>query len=171
MNLLKKISFLLNLIATVSFAQSKFNSKLISIETNEIVKQIKDYKTACFDRYDNFGPAEQYELFEKFSNTGKVNEFYELTNHESPVVRIYAFKALVEKDLFKAIDVLRKNKFDTATLEIQAVDIVLNWIVIGHMYSIANRRIQDNKAKLSEEQLLLIENTKQYLEKQIRGEE
>lgn len=170
MNLLQKILILLNLIATLSFAQDKFHSKLISHKTKEIVKQIKSYKTICFDSHDNTGTTpEQYKLFEKFTNTGNVNEFYELTNHKSPAVRIYAFRALLEKDLSKAIDVFRKNALDTATVEIQAVDIFLPWIVIGHMYSIANRRIQDNKDKLSEEQLLLVEKTKQYLEKRIRG--
>lgn len=71
-------------------------------------------KNYVFERFIGFGGAypEQYARFERLTELLNERQLFELTKHESPVVRIYAFKGLLNersKFLNEARKVLEKD--------------------------------------------------------------
>ena len=160
MTSLHKILFLLNLISIATFAQVKFNSNFISPETNKIVKELMEYQSVTDGAVGIAGiETEQYNLFEKLKHISSENELYELTNHESPIIRAYAFTALIDQNSPKAIDVLVKNQFDTTLIHIQFGCVGDFDEVIGYMLDIAKPYLEKNS--LSETQLQLIAEIKE----------
>lgn len=125
-----KIILLLILIPFVGFTQDNHSKKSI----DELVKEIA-MENELTSRAVGFGgsPSGQYQRYDVLKSKATREQLIKLTEHESPVIRCYAFWGLAdrqEKDLFP---ILIDHLGDTATINRQ-FGCVLSKVSVADFY-------------------------------------
>jgi hypothetical protein len=133
---------------------SKFDESIIITQSQEL--SVVD-KIAMCNRVD--GPfvgvgavkSDQYKRFEKILQYDE-EKLVELTNHLNPVVKVYAFNALVIKNCSKIFSIFEKNINDTTEFEELAGCIGLNKPVNFYfLQKLESLMSQDQKQKYTKE--------------------
>lgn len=112
------IAILLNLFALGSWAQTKFDSASISPDTKSILKTIEKDNVVPADSMGlRFGFLPKDYPLTLLRKKVSVHELKQLTNHNNPIVRCYAFKALTMVSEPDAFSIVIKHLDDSATVE------------------------------------------------------
>lgn len=130
-------------------AQPKYEKSSVSKKVRKIANQIKSAKTVE-GKFIGKGasPSVVYAKFKKLIELASSEELLELTNHNSPVVRTYAFWGYVQKGYETPFFILEKNKEDRELVKRQFGCIISRTNVIDLMislYQIENREILTEK--------------------------
>lgn len=100
--------------------EKKVDNFAPTIKLEELLKNEKLNKAYSEFRIDNvvlFSEIEKRESFLKFAKETNNDFLISLTECEKPIIRCFAFKALVQKDYPKIREVLFKHKYDNERVE------------------------------------------------------
>jgi len=140
-------------ISVTIIAQTQYNAKKISFRVKRLSSKLSQFDKVTGERIGKSATvSEQYQIFQKITDHATENELYELTNHPNPIVRAYALTGLSYMNSSKTLDVLSKNKNDTAIIKEQFGCIGSHNTVIGYMLILTKNYIKKNNIQLTQEQ-------------------
>lgn len=90
--------------------------------------------------------SEQWERFETLCKTASRDELSTLTDHNNPVVRCYAFRALARRKDSAVFSILLAHLHDTAKVTIQSGCIVRSQIIADYLIDIVTPEYIDREA-------------------------
>lgn len=113
-------TFCIGLFFVILSCEKKVDNFAPTIKFEELLKNAKLNKAYSEFRIDNvglFSGIEERESFMKFARETNNDVLISLTECDKPIIRCYAFKALVEKDYPYIRQVLFKHKKDNEFIE------------------------------------------------------
>ena len=147
-----KISYLIFITIVLFSCKNCQNSKTNTITNNELGSTIGNIHNNRIENLINiieasncvYGkgvgiagkPNQTYEAFSELNNLASDSLLFKLTYHNNTILKIYAYKALVERNSNLAKKVQDRLKFDTATFCNQINDISFNCSVSNYVIKV-----------------------------------
>lgn len=99
----------------------EFEKDKIRPEVLKLADQIAEVGTVE-SAYVGYGgsPSAQYKKYEAMASASADQELVELTDHPSPAVRVYAFKALLKRDYSPLFPIIERHLTDDVTFQTQS---------------------------------------------------
>jgi len=152
------------------FAQNHFiyNPNLISKKIKNLIV-VFDKANQIEDEYLYYGgiPSKTYPAFKLLKKKAKRKELIELTNHSNPIIRYYAFDALIEKRIKSDIlfNIVKAHLKDTVTVKTQFGCIGGKTTIGDYMLSTYSNNYKFNGIKKAEIDSLLFWNKQNLINK------
>jgi hypothetical protein len=144
-----------------SSAQTAFDSTKVDSGIMELCQQIAldSMIQSKYVDYEGRTP-QQWHRYEQMQQKAADSVLYELTNHQSPVVRGYAFLGLLNRNKDLLISAIKKNEADTAVVVHQQGCIISFQPLIDYVITYTYFSCRHNRSLLTKSQYRYIKERK-----------